>query len=278
MKAGAFFRLRSYYIIFLCKEKGLNMRFVCPSCQTEYEIPDDKAQNYAKVRCSGCGFIWKFTPPETDQNDAPADENASFDPYADLDEEIPSFAPLEQKREDAPIPDSFFESPVHVQDGGDAVRRNIRKAVNLIFLSIALVAAAFVIKIANKKPPVPVGFENVTYKFAEEDYKRFLIVEGTFVSKTPEAVKIPTVYARFFNKGNVVLTEQKIAVDLPVLTPHGTQKFALKIERPPSSAVKAELVLKEIAVQKNDAVPAVIPAKPVPTGTTESRPKSAPAG
>lgn len=252
------------------------MRFVCPSCQTEYEIPDDKAQNSAKVRCSVCGFIWKFAPPENQEKD---ETPVSIDPYADVRDDFPSFAPLGGNKKDDEItpPDSFFESPVHVREEDDTPRRNARRALNLIFSSFVMVAAAFALKFFYQKPVVPVGFENVSYNFVEEDYKRFLAVEGALVSKTPHAVKIPTVWARFFGKGNIALTEQEIAVDLPVLMPQSTQKFALKIERPPSSAVKAELVLKNIVVQKDEIPAAVIPAKANPTGTTESRPASAPA-
>lgn len=274
------------------------MRFICPSCETEYDIPDGKVRNALKLRCNVCGCVSKIPVAvqneESEQEDvSPETQTNSVDPYIEdfIEGDFSAFIPVKKQKEDfePPLPNDFFAPPEDAFPFQDNAKRNMRTALMLLACSIVLLFVSALVKIYGKAPPPPVGFENVTYYFTEEDYKRFLIITGTLVNKTKENVSVPAFSVRFFNKTNVMLAKQKIPTVLPLITPESALPFSLRIERPPSSAEKVELSPQNISVAPADKVQTAkaeketkntdsdkkaTPSKANPSAKPESRPTS----
>ena len=254
------------------------MRFTCPSCQTVYDVPDGKIQNAPKMRCKICNHVWKITP-HFEENPPETEKTESVDPFAgDIDEnDFSRFVPKrEEPEEDPPAAlDDFLETPFFEKT--HAKNQKIRAALCFLLLGLGLFAAGIAIKAFNSNPPPPVGFENVSYHFAEEDYKRFLVLSGKLVNKTDQPASVALFFVRFFNKSNINLANQKIPVVLPVLPPEGTQPFTLRIERPPSSAERIELILKDVSLLPSEQSAAVTQTTANPTEKPAFPPASEPA-
>ena len=208
------------------------------------------------------------------ENDAPFEENGSVEEKLPSQEENPSEAEAEvgetepeddtPAKEEAPADYSQFvppppepEDPVNIDDlnaffdyapDAKAVRaaENKRKAALLAAAGVFLFFAAIVLMIFAPEKDLPVSFENVRYFFSEEDYKHFLNVEGAVVNKATVTAEVGEFSVRFFNKSGINIANQTMPSVLPALPPAKPVPFALKIERPPATAQKIELILKEV--------------------------------
>ncbi len=113
------------------------MQVLCPSCETEYEIPE--LQRPRKLRCARCASEWRVVPetetalaaPEPDPVVPAADEDMA--PAAPADEIVPALAP--------PLPEQRLGAGSAVAALPGGARRD-DLVIGLLWLaSLALIAA-----------------------------------------------------------------------------------------------------------------------------------------
>jgi hypothetical protein len=121
------------------------MHVLCPSCATEYEIPDIVRPR--KLRCANCATEWRALPPAPE-----AETSVPPEPL------IPSM-PEPVVAEPPPEPDGPVRAPVSVQSGGKlagdklagdkpgarALRRDDAILIGLWVASLAVIASALFI-------------------------------------------------------------------------------------------------------------------------------------
>jgi len=179
-----------------------------------------------------------------DEDAAPEEEDVSPDEGATSG--YSQFVPPPPEEEPVNIEDlnAFFDYAPNMEAARAAERK--RRTVLLGATGVFLFFAAIVLMLFAPEKDLPASFENVRYFFSEEEYKHFLNVEGAIVNKASVPAVVGGFSVRFFNKSGVNIANQTMQAVLPVLKPAEPVPFALKIERPPSTAQKIELVLKKV--------------------------------
>lgn len=124
----------------LAEPRRTPMQVLCPSCETEYEIPE--LQRPRKLRCARCASEWRVAPEsETEAAPALADIEAEFPPEPEPEPEMPA-SPEIAAALDPPLPEQRLGSAAA---GHARARFSTRRGdllIGLLWLASLLLIAA----------------------------------------------------------------------------------------------------------------------------------------
>lgn len=209
------------------------MLITCPKCRTNYNVPSIADNPEQKVRCVKCGHVWK---PAMDMVD-PVFLNFSL-----IDKEVEE----EQKALSASAPafQEFFKEETEIK------KDNLSKWIYpLFFLSLFCIAASIYLFFFHIPERSAVTLQTISYEMAQQDYKKYLILQAAAFNNTDEDIRPEEFTVYFIDENDNTLTTAVLPSPIDVLPARGINQLKFQIERPPSKTVQAVLKLTKMQTQ-----------------------------
>ena len=218
------------------------MFFICPKCNTVYDVPAEQVDTARQLRCAMCGHLWEpaaetedaeeeknetehsFPTDGDEADDLPVFPDADADPFAN-ESDLTAFKPIFQTPEEQPAEKRWLR-PLYFS--------------SMVFIAIGIYA--FFFHLPNK---TPLEFRSLSPEYVEKDYQTTLILNAVVQNRSAVNVNGQGFQVFYYDKNGKEVTQ----ADFPVrqtFKANAATPVKLEVGRPPAQAERATLQIKAL--------------------------------